>query len=149
VAENSRKPNFQLVLAIAAGASTAEAAERAGMAERTARRHLARPDVRAEVAQARERLLDAAVGALADSAVEAVKVLRELMRDRESPPQVRAGAARTLLESAVRRREFAGYSWHEMDRFTREVLNVTFGVMETNEEKLRLATALRQHFTAG
>jgi hypothetical protein len=63
----------ELILALAAGASVREAAERAGIDERTAQRRLADADFRRAVSQARGRIFDAARGRLAGLASKAVE----------------------------------------------------------------------------
>jgi len=55
----------ELILALAAGATVREAAEQAGISERTAHRRLADADFRRAVDEARGRMFDAALGRLA------------------------------------------------------------------------------------
>jgi hypothetical protein len=74
----------ELILALAVGASVREAAERAGVDERTARRRLADADFRRAVSLARGRLLDAARGQLAGLASKATETLQRL-KESEKP----------------------------------------------------------------
>jgi hypothetical protein len=74
----------ELILAVAGGASVREAAERAGIDERTAHRRLADADFRRAVSEARGRMFDAARGRLAALASKAVETLQRLMGKRQT-----------------------------------------------------------------
>jgi hypothetical protein len=89
-----------LVAALAAGASAAAAAEKAGVSERTVRRRLEDPAFRARVDEARADLVRLAVGRLADVGALAGDTLAELVK--AGPPAVRLGAARSILEFMLR-----------------------------------------------
>jgi hypothetical protein len=92
-----------LVLALAAGATMADAAEQAGVSERTAFRRMQDAPFRQQVVITRTRFYEQAVGLLADSLTDAVRTLRALLEaDSES---TRLGAARTILEAGPRLRE--------------------------------------------
>jgi hypothetical protein len=73
----------ELIRALAAGASVREAAERAGVDERTAHRRLADADFRRAVRAARDRRFDAARGRLAWS--RASKAVETLARQGGTP----------------------------------------------------------------
>jgi hypothetical protein len=65
----------ELILALAAGATVPEAAEQAGVGERTGHRRLADADFRRAVSEARDRMFDAALGRLAGLASKAAETL--------------------------------------------------------------------------
>ncbi|HWB10417.1 MAG TPA: hypothetical protein VG826_14390 [Pirellulales bacterium] len=90
----------ELILALAAGASVREAAERGGVGERTVYRRLADADFRRAVSEARGGLFDSARGRLAGLASRAVETLQRLMKS-EKPAEA-LGAAKTVLELGPR-----------------------------------------------
>jgi len=90
-----------LLMALAGGASVAEAAGRAGLSERTVYRRLDDAAFRDEVASARSAMIERAVARLADAAAEAVDTLVELLAP-PTPASVRCSASRALLEAALR-----------------------------------------------
>lgn len=80
MADNGRPSgDDELILALAAGVSVSEAADRAGVGERTAYRRLLDVDFRRRVSEARGRLFDAALGRLANIATKAADTLERLM----------------------------------------------------------------------
>src|SRR5262245_50392798 len=90
-------------MALAAGATVCQAAERAGLSVRTAYRRLAEASFRQRVAELRAEMVERAVGKMADGMAEAADTLRQLLRaDAES---VRLGAARSMLELGNKLRE--------------------------------------------
>jgi DNA-binding NarL/FixJ family response regulator len=93
----------ELILAVAAGASVREAAERAGVDERTVHRLVADADFRRAVSQARGRMFDAARGRLASLASKAVETLQRLMES--DKPSEALGAAKAVSELGPRLRE--------------------------------------------
>jgi hypothetical protein len=98
-----RKGDSALVVALAAGKTLRDAAKAAGVAEATAHRRVKEPGFAEAVAEARSKLVDAALGQLANASAEAVTTLRALLHaDGES---VRLGAARSILELGTKLRE--------------------------------------------
>ena len=93
-----------LIAALAAGATVQDAANQAGVAERTVYRRLDDPSFRAQIEEARRAAIDLAVARLSDAAAFAATTLRELAGAAESET-VRLGACRTLLELALKWRE--------------------------------------------
>ena len=92
-----------LVAALAGGATHQEAAAQAGMSERTAYRRVADDSFRQQLAEARGALITRATGRLAAACSAAAATLAALLKaDSEN---VRLGAARSILELAVRLRE--------------------------------------------
>jgi AcrR family transcriptional regulator len=105
VAGNGRKnADGVLVAALAGGMTVAESARQAGIGERTVYRRLEDPAFRWTVADARGRLLEHAVGQLAEASTAAAATLRALL-DAEADT-VRLGAARSILELGGRLREW-------------------------------------------
>ncbi len=92
-----------LALGLARGLTLAEAAEAAGVSERTASRRNTEPAFQALVGQLRSRLVDTAVGQLAEGMADAAQTLRALLKAESE--SVRLGAARVLLEATIRVRE--------------------------------------------
>lgn len=86
-----------LALALAAGQSTADAAKSVGVSERTVRRRLAEREFREQVQRFRSELIDRASGELADTMLEAVRTLRELLT--EPDPRIRLHASKAILEA--------------------------------------------------
>jgi hypothetical protein len=93
----------ELILALAAGATVREAAEKAGTGERTAHRRLADADFRGAVSEARGRMFDAAFGRLAGLAGKAAETLERLLES--DKPSEALGAAKAVLEVGPRLRE--------------------------------------------
>lgn len=98
-----RKRRF--VVAMVAAATVTEAAQVAGIGERTARRYLADP----AVVRALHAALDGALGDASRRAVaamsEAVATLEAIHRDAAQPAGVRVSAARAILDAGPRLRE--------------------------------------------
>lgn len=88
-----------LVGALAAGATRAEAAEAAGVGQRTVYRRLGDPAFAARVQDARARILDDVLTRTAELAGRAVDKLGDLL-DAESPA-VQLGACRVILTTAA------------------------------------------------
>ena len=106
MAENGRlKGDQALILAMAEGRTVREAANTAGLGERTATRRLADPDFRRRVAESRAEMVARALGKLADGMAEAADTLRLLLRAKGE--SVRLGAARSILELGNKLREAA------------------------------------------
>lgn len=93
-----------LLIALASGDPVAEAASKAKMSERTAFRRLQEPDFQRQLSQLRGQMQTQAMGMLARIASDAARTLENLMGD-DSPPTVRLGAARAILDLGGRLRE--------------------------------------------
>jgi HEAT repeat protein len=100
---DSQKGDPTLIAALAAGASIREAAEAAGVGERTVYRRLQDPDFKRRVTQARSAFISGAVGKLAEASIEAVATMRELLSAKSE--SVRLSAARAILEIGPKLRE--------------------------------------------
>jgi hypothetical protein len=102
---NSRKPEGEtLVLALACGATVEAAARQADVSERTVYRRLQDPKFRTQVREARAEMVRRAAGMLTAAAGESVRTLLVLQKA-PSPPAVRLGAARAVLELGIKVRE--------------------------------------------
>jgi hypothetical protein len=99
-----RKCDDALLLALAAGQTVRAAAVAAGVGERTATRRLTEPDFRRRLAETRADMVARALGRVAEGMADAADKLRALLAD-TTPPAVRLGAARSLLELGVKLRE--------------------------------------------
>lgn len=78
-----------------------DAAAAANVSEATARRWLALPQVQRAHLDARRQLVDHALSTIQRATGAAVATLLQCMRD-DMPPSVRLGAARVVLETAVK-----------------------------------------------
>ena len=105
--KSNRAAEQVLLTALAFGATVENAARKAGIGERTAYRRLADPDFRARLSQARQEAVVRTAGMLTGAAVGSVKTLVDLQQDASVPAAVRRGAARDVLEMAVKYRESA------------------------------------------
>jgi hypothetical protein len=95
----------ELVLALAAGATVREAAEKAGIGERTIYRRLADAEFRRAVKEARGRMFDATVGQMAGLTGKATETLARLMES--DKPSEALAAAKAVLELEPRLRRAA------------------------------------------
>lgn len=96
------------IIALAAGASYADAAQAAGVAVRTIGRRMEGNDYRRCVTAARAGMIERASGKLADATGAAVETLVLLLLSTNA--QTRLGAARSILEQAGRYRELVEIS---------------------------------------
>jgi hypothetical protein len=92
-----------LVTALAGGFTVEAAAAKARLSTRTAFRRLENPDFRRHVAEVRSEMVGRACGKLADGMAKAAGTLRKLLTT--GSDSVKLGAARAMLELAVRVRE--------------------------------------------
>src|SRR5262245_10582637 len=103
MAENGcRKGEDAFLLAVASGKSVREAAALADISERTGTRRMADPHFRGLVSDLRSRMVQQALGRLAEASTEAADTLRALLR--AEGETVRLGAARSILEIGQRLR---------------------------------------------
>lgn len=95
-----------LMTALAAGQTVESAAHTANISVRTAYRRLADPVFAARLDELREQIVRQAATLLTNASVGAVQTLNAL-RSKKTPPTVRLGAARAILElgPAFRREE--------------------------------------------
>ncbi len=101
-----RRGDAVVATAVASGATYAVAASQAGISERTVKRRMQDPRFRTAVQEIQARTVEAAASKLAHLSTEAIDTLGELMRTNE-PSHVRLGAARAVLETALRWQELA------------------------------------------
>ena len=98
-----RNADEALALAVASGQTLRDAAQAAGIGERTASRRWADPAFRRRVSELRGDMVQRSLGRMADGMTEAADVLRQLLAAESE--SVRLGAARSLLELGVKLRE--------------------------------------------
>jgi hypothetical protein len=104
MAARSKNATDLLVIgALAAGATYEDAAQAAGISERTVRRRMADPDFRARLWETRGRYLDRALGRLSEISVEAVDALAGLLSS--DSERVRLRAAVVVLDHGRKLRE--------------------------------------------
>ena len=87
----------RLVAASLAASTWAEAARLAGVSDRYARDLRRTPAFRAALREARDQVLQDATARAAGGLVEAIDVLRAVLRDTTSPTPARIAASRVLL----------------------------------------------------
>jgi transposase len=97
-----------LVEALGKGATVAQAAEQAGVSERTVYRRLERPDFQAQIDALQDEMIQRAAAVLTAAAVESIRSLVAL-QDPATAPTVRRHAARDILEIGMRLREAADW----------------------------------------
>ena len=105
MAASGRKTHDEkLIVELAAGASWERAAAACGCSQRTIARRLNDPEFRAALDEARRQIFENAFARVLSAGQAAASTLISLLRS-DTPPAVRLGAARTLLESTCRFRE--------------------------------------------
>jgi hypothetical protein len=102
--QGKRVLDDRLMLALACGATVEAAARQAGVSEKTAYRRLAEPEFKKKLRAVRADIVQRTAGALTAAATESVRTLLELQKS-PSPPAVRLGAARAVLEVGLKVRE--------------------------------------------
>jgi hypothetical protein len=105
--KNKKAADQALLTALAFGATVENAARKAGIGERTAYRRLGDPAFQARLNQARVDAVLRTTGMLTGAGLGSVKTLVDLQQDVSVPAAVRRGAARDVLELAVKYRESA------------------------------------------
>ena len=100
-----RKEPILLVI-LACGATVEQAAKQTGFSERTIYRRLAQPEFQRRLQQVRADMLQRTSGTLTATGAEAVRTLVTLLNP-TIPANVRLGAARAVLEVAIKVREAA------------------------------------------
>lgn len=93
-----------LLMALACGATVENAARQAGIAPRTVHRRLADAAFRQRLQGLRADMVQRTGGALTAASTEAVRTLVDLLKS-TTPPAVRLGAARAVLEISMKVRE--------------------------------------------
>ena len=101
------KNNRERVLAALLSCSTErEAADRAGVSEKTVRNYLADESFKAEYAARRRALVDGAAGMLQKGMIEAVATISDVMRN-ASKPLERVAASKVILDYGIRYTEIS------------------------------------------
>src|SRR5207253_435980 len=108
----------QAIAALLTRPTVAEAAQAAGVAERTLRRWFRDPAFAAEYRAAQRQSLEAAIGSLQGAAMEAVAALRRNLLP-PAPAAVQTRAAVAVLEQLAR--------WRELDELAARVAALEAG----------------------
>jgi transposase len=106
--KNKKQIETILVTALAKGATVAQAAEQAGVSERTVYRRLEQTEFQARIDALQDEMIQRAAAVLTAAAVEGIHSLVAL-QDPSTPPTVRRHAARDILEIGLRLREAADW----------------------------------------
>ena len=108
--------NAQMVLVVilACGATVEQAAKQTGLSERTIYRRLADPEFARRLQEVRSEMLQRTSGTLTATGSEAVRTLVTLLNPNVAP-NVRLGAARAVLEIAIKIREAADLEHRILD----------------------------------
>jgi len=106
VAEQRKKNDDAVVLALACGATVEAAARQGGVSERTIYTRLRDPDFQKRIKEARTDLVRRSAGLLSAASGEAVRTLLALLKE-SVRPSVRLGAAKAVLELGIKVRELA------------------------------------------
>jgi hypothetical protein len=104
--QRGRKGEEIFMMALACGATTETAAEKAGVSRATAFRRLQDPAFRSRLQEIRSDMVHRAAGTLTAASTEAIKTLLSLQQA-TVPPATRLGAARSILEIGIKMREVA------------------------------------------
>ena len=102
-ARGRKNADVELVAALASGSTIREAAQSAGVGERTAYRRLENAEFRSRVQEARKAMFDQSLGTVASAGAAAAQTLRAILT--ASSESVQLGAARSVLELGSRLRE--------------------------------------------
>lgn len=89
-----------MIIALASGDSVKQAAERAGVGERTVYRRLADQEFMLKVNKARNMMIGQAVGKLSVNCAKAAEVLEKLL-DSDNP-RIRLQAAKAILDHSIK-----------------------------------------------
>jgi len=98
-----RNADESLALAVAGGRTLRDAADDAGIGERTAARRWADAAFRRRVTTLRAEMIARALGKIADGMADAADVLRKLLKAKSE--NVRLGACRAILELGTKLRD--------------------------------------------
>ena len=102
--QGKKNTDQKLLLALACGATVENAARQAGISVSTAYRRLDNPDFQRQLQKLRGEMTQRASGMLTAAAMESVKTLI-VLQNGTTPPAVRLGAARSVLEIGIKLRE--------------------------------------------
>jgi hypothetical protein len=104
MSDDKRTKDETAVLALACGATVEKAAQQAKLSKRTLFRRLEKPAFRRQVQTVRAEMLQRTAGTATAATPAALKTLLELLTGSKRDA-VRLGAARSLLEMALKLRE--------------------------------------------
>jgi AcrR family transcriptional regulator len=101
-----RQADDMILMALACGATLEAAAAKAGVSKTTVQRRLQDPEFKARLQEIRSDMVKRNASTLTAASGEAIKTLLSLQQP-TSPPAVRLGAARSVLEIGIKMREIA------------------------------------------
>lgn len=119
MAEQRKKNEDALLLALACGATVETAAKQCQLSDRTIYRRLKDADFKARLQGVRADMVGRSAGLLTAAASEAMRTLLSLQKE-NAPPAVRLGAARAVLEVGMKLREVVDLQ-NRMDELERLV----------------------------
>lgn len=90
------------IAALLSESTVAQAAGKAGVGEVTLWRWLKEPGFKAAYREARQQVVDTAIGRIQEVCSEAVETLRAVMQDAQAPASSRVAAAKSILEMAMK-----------------------------------------------
>lgn len=88
-----------LLAELLAGSTVKDAATKAGLSERTARRRVARPEFRAQLDEWRREVAASVAAGLADLADAALEATADLLASDETPAAVKRGLIRDIFDA--------------------------------------------------
>jgi hypothetical protein len=109
VAKYDKHADPLILAALACGASADQAGAKAGVSGRTVRRRLRDPAFRRKLNRIRGELKMRTADQLSAASTEAVRTMIQLMTS-ASPPNIRLGAARSIVELGMKTSEYADVS---------------------------------------
>ena len=99
------KNNERIIAALLSSATVREAADVAGVSERTIYTRLKDPGFRAELDKARRELWRGYTMSLQGKVGKAIETIAEVMTDRKASPQVRLNAATEIIRNGMKMTE--------------------------------------------
>ncbi len=99
-----------IIAALMQGSSRREAAQIAGVSERTVYNYMQRPEVQAQYAAARRSLIEDTTESIQRGLLPAVKLLSDTVRNANAGERTRIAAARALLDYGLRYSEIGDFA---------------------------------------
>lgn len=96
----------KVIAALLSSNTRQEAAEKAGISERTIRRYFAQADFLTRYNEEKKKILDEANTQIQGALEPSIKALREIVEAKKTPPSVKIQAARAILEYTIRLGEY-------------------------------------------
>jgi hypothetical protein len=100
--EKFKRNKDKAIAALLSKPSIAEAAKSVGIGQRTLWRWLKDPEFKEQYRIARSNVVIQAVAQIQSSLTEAIKTLRDVMKDVESPSSAKVSAARAVIDMSLK-----------------------------------------------